>query len=62
MHFAVRSATGQNLIAFLRDKAPPGAEDDEAYGNGHEQATGGALKLGAWGAFAANLGFPALGT
>jgi single-stranded-DNA-specific exonuclease len=61
VHFAVRSATGQNLITFLRDKAPPGAEDDEAYGNGHEQATGGALKVEAWRAFAANLGFPAIG-
>jgi hypothetical protein len=45
VHFAVRSATGQNLITFLRDKAPPGAGSDEAYGNGHEQATGGALNL-----------------
>jgi single-stranded-DNA-specific exonuclease len=61
VHFAVRSATGQNLITFLRDKAPPGAGSDEAYGNGHEQATGGALKLEDWRVFAANLGFPAVG-
>jgi len=58
VHFAVRSTTGQNLIAFLRDKAPAGTEDDEAYGNGHEQATGGALKLDMWRDFLSNLGFP----
>ena len=32
VHFALRSATGRDLIAFLREQAPPGA--DENYGGG----------------------------
>ncbi len=55
VHFALRSATGQDLIAFLRDHAPDGA--DENYGNGHRQATGGALRLPVWNAFVTKLGF-----
>ncbi len=55
VHFAVRSATGRNLIAFLRDVAPP--DVDGAYGNGHEQATGGALPLATWPLFLRNIGF-----
>lgn len=55
VHFAVRSATGRDLVAFLRDHAPDGA--DENYGNGHQQATGGALRPPAWNAFIAGLGF-----
>jgi len=55
VHFAVRSATGQDLVAFLREHAPDGA--DENYGNGHRQATGGALRPAAWNAFIAGLGF-----
>ena len=55
VHFAARSATGRNLIAFLREVAPPNA--DENYGNGHEQATGGALRLADWPLFLRNLGF-----
>ena len=54
VHFAARSATGRDLIAFLREVAPPGA--DEAYGNGHEQATGGALRLADWRVFLRNIG------
>ena len=54
VHFAARSATGRNLIEFLREAAPPGA--DEAYGNGHEQATGGALRLEDWSVFLRNIG------
>ena len=54
VHFAARSVTGRNLITFLREVAPPGA--DEAYGNGHEQATGGALRLDDWHAFLRNIG------
>ena len=57
VHFATRSATGRNLIAFLRDVAPPSA--DENYGSGHEQATGGALRVEDWPVFLRNLGFPA---
>jgi single-stranded-DNA-specific exonuclease len=59
VHFAARSATGENLVAFLREHAPPGSGDDEAYGNGHERATGGALKHESWNRFAAGLGFGA---
>ena len=55
VHFATRSATGRNLISFLRDVAPPTA--DENYGNGHEQATGGALRVADWPGFLCNIGF-----
>ena len=55
VHFALRSATGRDLIAFLREHAPDGA--DENYGNGHQQATGGALRPAAWNAFVTGLGF-----
>ncbi len=57
VHFALRSATGRDLIAFLREHAPPGA--DENYGGGHIQATGGALRLADWAVFLTGLGFPA---
>jgi single-stranded-DNA-specific exonuclease len=56
IHFAVRSATGQNLIRFLADHAPSGA-DAHQYGQGHEQATGGALRPEAWAEFLTRLGF-----
>ncbi len=55
VHFAVRSATGQDLVAFLRAHAPEGA--DAHYGNGHAQATGGALRNPVWNRFVAALGF-----
>ena len=55
VHFATRSATGRNLIAFLKEVAPPSA--DENYGNGHEQATGGALRVEDWPLFLRNIGF-----
>lgn len=60
VHFAVRSATGQDLVAFLRDHAPGeirAAGGDAEYGNGHAQATGGALRPAAWNEFIAGLGF-----
>lgn len=57
VHFAARSATNRDLIGFLRDVAPPGA--DENYGNGHAQATGGALRLDDWPVFLGRIGFPA---
>ncbi len=56
VHFAARTATGADLIAFLRQHRPPGA--DENYGSGHVQATGGALRPADWNAFVAGLGFP----
>ena len=59
VHFAARSATGRNLIAFLREVAPPNA--DETYGSGHEQATGGALRLADWPVFLRNIGFDPAG-
>ena len=56
VHFAARSATGRNLVQFLAEHRPAGA--DSRYGNGHAQATGGALTITDWNAFAAGLGFP----
>jgi single-stranded-DNA-specific exonuclease len=55
IHFSMRSATGRDLVEFLRDHAPD--ETDEQYGSGHQQATGGALRPAAWNAFIAGLGF-----
>ncbi len=55
VHFAVRSARDRDLVAFLADHRPPGA--DEAYGSGHRQATGGALRPGDWNTFIRGLGF-----
>lgn len=43
VNFAVRSATGRDLLEFLRAHAPAGA--GEAYGRGHDQATGGSLSF-----------------
>lgn len=56
VHFAARSATGRDLIEFLADLRPPGA--DAHYGSGHAQATGGALRLPDWNRFVTDLGFP----
>jgi single-stranded-DNA-specific exonuclease len=55
VHFSVRSATGVNLIDFLRERAPESADAD--YGGGHEQASGGALRADGWNEFVAGLGF-----
>ncbi|HVG48203.1 MAG TPA: hypothetical protein VM899_08740, partial [Rubellimicrobium sp.] len=56
VHFAVRTATGTDLIRFLADHRPPGAREE--YGSGHTQATGGALRPADWNAFIAQLGYP----
>jgi single-stranded-DNA-specific exonuclease len=56
VHFAARSASGRDLIAFLAEHRPPSA--DGRYGNGHAQATGGALPIAAWNDFIAGLGLP----
>lgn len=56
IHFAARSATGTDLLDFLARHRPPGA--DGRYGNGHAQATGGALRPADWNAFVSDLGFP----
>jgi single-stranded-DNA-specific exonuclease len=55
VHFSVRSATEVNLLDFLRDWAPPDAEEN--YGGGHDQATGGALRVPVWNQFLRQLGF-----
>jgi single-stranded-DNA-specific exonuclease len=56
VHFAARTASGTNLIQFLKEHRPEGA--DENYGSGHIQATGGALRPADWNAFVVGLGFP----
>lgn len=56
IHFAARTATGRDLIAFLAAHRPPGA--DSHYGSGHTAATGGALRPDDWNHFVAALGFP----
>lgn len=55
VHFAVRSARDLDLVAFLAEHRPPGA--DEAYGSGHRRATGGALRPADWNVFIRGLGF-----
>ena len=56
VHFAARTASGANLIDFLAERRPAGA--DENYGSGHAQATGGALRPADWNQFVTELGFP----
>jgi single-stranded-DNA-specific exonuclease len=55
VNFSVRAADGANVLEFLRDHAPADAGD--AYGHGHDQASGGSLTFAAWNEFAAGLGF-----
>jgi single-stranded-DNA-specific exonuclease len=55
VNFSARTASGVNLIDFLARHAPADAGD--AYGHGHDQATGGALKPAAWNEFITRLGF-----
>ena len=57
VHFAARTGAGTDLIAFLAEHKPPGA--DENYGSGHVAASGGALRLADWNIFIAGLGFGA---
>lgn len=56
VHFAARSATGRDLVAFLASHRPANA--DGRYGNGHAQATGGALRIADWNLFITGLGLP----
>lgn len=56
VHFAARSASGRDLIDFLAEHRPDRA--DGRYGNGHAQATGGALRFADWNGFIAGLGLP----
>ena len=57
VHFSGRAPAGVNLIHFLANHRP--AEADHAYGNGHDQAAGGALKSETWNRFIRELGFGA---
>ena len=54
-HFALRAARDLDLVAFLAEHRPAGA--DEAYGSGHRGATGGALRPADWNSFIRALGF-----
>lgn len=56
VHFAARSSTGRNLIEFLDAHRPPNV--DGRYGNGHAQATGGALPIAEWNRFVMRLNIP----
>ena len=55
VHFSARGPKGTNVIRFLREHAPPGV--DQGYGNGHDQASGGAVPVESWNAFIEDLGF-----
>ncbi len=55
VHFSGRAPASVNLINFLRAHRPP--EADSRYGNGHDQAAGGALPTPVWNRFATDLGF-----
>ena len=55
VHFSARGPRGVSVIQFLREHAPPGV--DQGYGNGHDQASGGAVPTAAWDAFIQDLGF-----
>lgn len=55
VHFAARAVGDVDLVAFLAEHAPPGA--DENYGSGHVKATGGALRNPDWNVFVRSLGF-----
>ena len=54
VHFAARSASGRDLIEFLAEHRPANANG--RYGNGHAQATGGALREADWDEFLRRLG------
>ena len=57
VHFSGRAPAGVNLIHFLSNHRPE--EADHSYGNGHDQAAGGALKVHIWNRFIRELGFGA---
>lgn len=57
VHFSGRAPAGVNLIRFLANHRPEGA--DHSYGNGHDQAAGGALEVPIWNHFIRELGFGA---
>ena len=55
VHFSGRAPAGVNLIAWLKVHRP--AEADSQYGNGHDQAAGGALPVEVWNRWAEEVGF-----
>ncbi|WP_182084953.1 DHH family phosphoesterase [Aureimonas sp. ME7] len=55
VHFAARTATDRDILAFLAEARPSGAT--EQYGNGHRAASGGALRNADWNEFAQRIGF-----
>ncbi len=55
VNFSLRAGPDINVLDFLREHAPN--EPGEWYGNGHDQASGGALRYTAWNEFAHGLGF-----
>ncbi len=57
VHFSGRAPRGINLIHFLSKHRPEGADD--SYGNGHDQAAGGALRVPVWNRFVEEIGFGA---
>ena len=56
VHFSARCGKETNLLDFFRDHRPAGA-DSRTYGQGHDQAGGGALPVPIWNAFVRELGF-----
>lgn len=57
VHFSCRCGKDRNLLDFLRDHRPEGAESG-SYGNGHNQAGGGSLPVEVWNRFARGIGLP----
>ncbi len=56
VHFSARCGKETNLLDFFREHRPAGA-DSRSYGQGHDQAGGGALPVPVWNVFARELGF-----
>lgn len=56
VHFSARCGKDKNLLDFFRAHRPAGA-DSKHYGNGHDQAGGGALPVAVWNDFVRELGF-----
>lgn len=55
VNFSARSGRDTNVLQFLRDNAPD--DPGEWYGNGHDQASGGALPYAVWNKWVRGLGF-----
>jgi single-stranded-DNA-specific exonuclease len=57
VNFSARSGREINVLQWLRDHAP--VDPGEWYGNGHDQASGGALPYATWNVWVRGLGFGA---